>query len=191
MATLAKRQRLEALEDTDKNGMEWRMLIQFLKKTVIGGDPFEVIGAKVRATQERRKSGRKKNGFTPCIRSRCHACIQSERASEHRDHKSGKTWKIEAPLNCQSTNVVYKLGCRKCGPFVYIGETSRRFCDRLADHRGYINRKRLDTQVGNHFNLPGHVVTDLKPLPIEKVLPEGDNQLRRERERFWIQQYDL
>lgn len=138
---------------------------------------------------ETRRSGRKRNGFTQCPRN-CYACIQCERASDHRCHRSGKTWKITAPLNCESTNVVYKLGCRKCKPFVYIGETSRRFCDRLADHRGYITRKVLDHPVGAHFNMPGHDITDLVPLPIEKVFPEGNDQLRKQREKFWIQQYE-
>ena len=142
----------------------------------------------VRAKLENRKSGRRKNGFTPCPRP-CYACIQCERATSHKCHSTGESWKITAPLDCETSNVIYRLGCRKCPPFVYIGETERRFCDRLTDHRGYINRKEKHP-VGDHFNRPGHDITDLIPLPIEKVFPEGDHQLRKQREKFWIHKYD-
>ena len=73
---------------------------------------------------------------------------------------------------------------------MYIGETGRRFCDRLADHRGYVSRKDLKHPIGLHFNQDGHHVTDMIPLPIEKVFPEGDDLLRKRREKVWIQAYD-
>ena len=73
---------------------------------------------------------------------------------------------------------------------LYIGETQRRFCDRLQDHRGYITQKKLDHPIGNHFNRKGHKVTDLLPIPFERVLPKGDSLLRKRREKFWINQYD-
>ena len=144
----------------------------------------------VRAKLENKKSDRRKNGFTNCNRRSCYACIQCEPTSSHKCYSSGLSWKITAPLKCDTSNVVYRLGCRKCRTFVYIGETSRKFSERLTDHRGYITRKILNHPVGQHFNLPGHDVTDLIPLPIEKVFPEGDHQLRKQREKYWIQQYD-
>ena len=143
----------------------------------------------IRAKLPNRKSSRKKNGFVHCTR-RCFACIQCERASEHKCHRSGRTWQITAPLNCESQNCVYKIGCRKCRDFVYIGETRRRFCDRLTDHRGYVTRKVLDHPIGFHFNKEGHDITDMIPLPIEKVFPEGDDLLRKRREKVWIHAYD-
>ena len=73
---------------------------------------------------------------------------------------------------------------------MYVGETQRRFCDRLTDHRGYVNRKVLDHPVGSHFNQGSHDITDLVPLPIEKVLPMGDHRLRKRREKVWIQRYN-
>ena len=126
------------------------------------------------------------------MRRACMACIQCERATEHRCNRTGSTWKITAPLNCQSTNVIYKLGCRRCPNFVYVGETQRRFCDRLTDHRGYIRRKVLNHPIGFHFNQRGHDKngTDLLATPIEKVLPMDDHLLRKRREKVWIQRYD-
>ena len=43
---------------------------------------------------------------------------------------------------------------------------------------------------GEHFNKKGHGVTDMYFLPIERVLPAGDTDLRKTRESVWIRQYD-
>ena len=40
------------------------------------------------------------------------------------------------------------------------------------------------------FNKGGHDITDMIPIPIEKVYPENDDLLRRRREKLWIQRYD-
>ena len=56
-----------------------------------------------------------------------------------------------------------------------------------------ITQKRLNHPIGEHFNLPGHSknpVADLLPLAIERVLPKGDHTLRKQRESYWINQYD-
>ena len=145
----------------------------------------------IRAKVDNKTSSRKKNGFTHCGRA-CRACIQSEKATEHRCNRTGQSWKINAPINCQTRNVIYKLGCRKCPNFVYVGETQRRFCDRLTDHRGYINRKVLNHPIRLHFNQRGHDKNgaDLLPILIERVLPMEDHSLRRRREKVWIQKYD-
>ena len=93
-------------------------------------------------------------------------------------------------MNCQTEGVVYKLSCKHCPEWVYIGETGRRVCDRVADHRSAIYQKKLDHPVGAHFCQPGHSVTDLVALPIEKVLPTGNVLLRRRREKLWINNYN-
>ena len=136
-----------------------------------------------------RKSQRKPGGYSLCKRL-CKACILGERASTHKCYRTNQEWQITAPINCQTDNVIYKLSCRKCPNFVYIGETCRRFCDRLAEHRGYISQKKLHHPVGFHFNQKGHNVTDLLPIAIERVLPKGDSILRKKRESLWINRYD-
>ena len=81
--------------------------------------------------------------------------------------------------------------CKKCttknfwGP--YIGETERRFCDRVQEHRGYITQK-VDNEIGRHFNGPGHSVADLLPVAIEKIY--GNERIRKNRKSYWIEQYD-
>ena len=151
--------------------------------------PKNLADLLIRAKVDNKRSERKKNGFVHCDRA-CMACIQCERATEHQCRRSGQTWKINAPLTCLSSNVIYKLGCRKCPDFVYIGETGRRFCDRLTNHRSAIASKNLNHPIGRHFNQKGHKESDLLPLPIEKVLPLGDRELRLRREKLWIQRYN-
>ena len=145
----------------------------------------------VRAKLPAKRSSRKKNGFTHCNRA-CMACIQCERTTSHKCQRTGRSWLISTPLNCESANVIYKIGCRKCPFFVYIGETERKFSERLTDHRGYVNRH-TDHAIGRHFNLAGHDVTDMVPVPIEKIFPsanESIDRIRKRREKYWIQMYD-
>ena len=90
-----------------------------------------------------------------------------------------------------TSNVIYKLSCKRCPGFVYIGETKRRLCERIQEHRGAITQKKMDHPVGAHFNQVGlrHSVTDLIPLAIERVVPKHDTALRKRREHFWINNY--
>ena len=73
---------------------------------------------------------------------------------------------------------------------LYLGETLRKLKERIADHRGYITQKKLHQITGEHFNLPGHSIADLQVIGIERVLPRGDDILRKTREEYWINQYE-
>ena len=151
-----------------------------------------LIRAKFKAKKSRPK--RRNLGYMLCNRS-CKACALSglrpgQKVTKHKSNKSGQEWNITSSMNCQTSNVVYRITCKKCPSFVYIGETSRRFCQRLTDHRGYIHRRDLETPIGKHFNLRGHSVEDFQAIAIEKVLPENNNMLRKQREKLWINRYD-
>ena len=138
----------------------------------------------------KRKSNRNKNGFYHCKRL-CILCITSNPASVHTCYHTKQQWQIKAPINCVTSNVIYKLSCKRCPSFVYIGETKRRLCERIQEHRGAITQKKMDHPVGAHFNQVGlrHSVTDLIPLAIERVVPKHDTALRKRREHFWINNY--
>ena len=150
-----------------------------------------LIRAKV---QMKRSSKRPKHGYSVC-RKLCMACPLAgvgpgKKIDTHKCLKTGQSWNITSTLDCQSANVIYKLSCKKpnCS-WVYIGETSRKFCQRLTDHRGYIHRKDLSKPAGHHFNQKGHSIQDLQAYAFEKVLPI-DNMLRKQRESMWISRYD-
>ena len=86
--------------------------------------------------------------------------------------------------------MVYKVLCRKCEDWFYIGETGRRLCDLAENHRGYANRRDDQSPVGRHFSLPGHDARDIQIFAIEEVIPKNDDMLRKRRESYWIRKYD-
>ena len=148
----------------------------------------ELIRAKV---STRRKSKRNRNGFTHCGRF-CMVCRTSQPATSHQCHRTGEKWDIENPINCLTSGVIYLNSCRQCPAWTpYIGETGRRFCDRIAEHRAAIQSD--SSYFGGHFSLPGHSVNDMVPLAIEKVRcsdPKLEPALRKRREKLWINRYD-
>ena len=93
------------------------------------------------------------------------------------------------PVTCTTESVIYKISCKRCVDFVYIGETKRQFHERFADHRGYVKRKELEQVCGKHFNLKNHKYEDMIPTIIEQVRPTNDEALRLRREKYWINQY--
>ena len=51
----------------------------------------------------------------------------------------------------------------------YIGETEQSLRDRVCEHIGYINTKKVSTPAGEHFNRPGHSKSDMQVLILEQV----------------------
>ena len=102
---------------------------------------------------------------------------------------NGNEWKINQNLNCEISNCIYLIECKKdrCN-MKYIGETKRILKFRLTEHRGYVNNDD-DTATGQHFNLPGHSLSDLTVTILEKVR-SNDDLYRRERERYFIRKFN-
>ena len=71
----------------------------------------------------------------------------------HKCHITKKTHQIKTHVTCISENVIYRITCKKpqCKDFVYIGQTKRRFCDRFAEHRGYVSQNKIGQVCGEHF----------------------------------------
>ena len=71
--------------------------------------------------------------------------------------------------------------------------TTRRFCDRVQEHRGYIyaaiSGKGNDQPSGIHFSQPGHDARNMLAIAIEEVIPK-DIQILIKREKVWIRRYD-
>ena len=132
---------------------------------------------------------RKMNGMKKCNTNECTACPF---IAEGKTVKIGnKKWTINSKLNCNSYNVVYVLICKKenCKEKYYIGETKNLLRFRLAQHKGYIVNKKLDTATGAHFNLPGHSVSDLSVTVLERV-KRNDTMYRKEREKYLINKFN-
>ena len=100
-------------------------------------------------------------------------------------------WNINQKVNCNSSNIVYGIICKKenCKES-YIGETKRILKYRLADHRGYIQNNHINQATGEHFTQPGHSLADLQVTVLEKV-KKIDTLYRKEREEYFIRKFDI
>ena len=92
-------------------------------------------------------------------------------------------------MNCKTSGVVYRITCKKCPEFVYIGERGRTIKQRFYEHRRDAKNKDLTKPCGNHFSRPGHSDSDMIVIAIEQVLPKQDSLLRKTRETLWINNY--
>ena len=71
----------------------------------------------------------------------------------------------------------------------YIGETRRILKFRLAEHRGYVTSEDVSKATGEHFNTPGHSVSDISIVILEKVR-STDDLYRKEREKYFIRKFN-
>ena len=67
--------------------------------------------------------------------------------------------------------------------------TTRKFKDRLAEHRDYPKRNVITEPSGFHFNQPGHTVAHLKGLVLEKVRNQ-DPFVLKAREHLLLQKFN-
>ena len=102
--------------------------------------------------------------------------------------------KIERKFNIKDkledqhkSNFVYQHQCKnKNCKEDYVGETGRTLALRFSDHRGYVRNEKFDKPTGEHFNLPGHKLADMKISIVEKVL-SSDPNMRKIRESHFIE----
>jgi hypothetical protein len=71
----------------------------------------------------------------------------------------------------------------------YVGETKRILKFRLADQRGYINNLDESLATGKHVNSPGHSLSVLSIVILEKVR-SSDDMYRKEREKYFIRKFN-
>ena len=117
----------------------------------------------------------------------CTACPFIQTGSEVKINQKD-TWKIMKKVNCESYNCVYLIICQKCNT-KYIGETGRMLKARFSDHRGYINNQVVSVTTGDHFNLPGHSLANMKIQILEQVKFHNE-QYRKERESYLINKFN-
>ena len=67
----------------------------------------------------------------------------------------------------------------------YVGETKIILKYRFAEHRGYVNNSDESQATGEHFNSPGHSLSDMTITILEKV-KLNDALYRKEREKYFI-----
>ena len=95
-------------------------------------------------------------GTHPCGLPRCKTCRHVSSATTIRGPKGNFT--VRRRFTCQSADVVYAVICSLCSDatlMMYVGETFRSLAVRGEEH---LRAARLgyNTQVGEHFQRPGH-----------------------------------
>ena len=145
----------------------------------------------VRAKVPNKRKRRRPTGLKPCHTKGgcCIMCSYCPTTKTHKCFRTGESWDISTPIDCETVNVIYKITCQRCPSFVYVGETQRKAKERFYDHRSYVANKNLDTATGRHFNEKGHSVNDLQMIPFERVRPSNNPFTRKAREKFWINKY--
>ena len=103
--------------------------------------------------------------------------------STARNHKV----QLHQHYNCHTKNIVYLIECKKCLQ-QYIGQTHKSLHERFGEHRGYVNNKHLHKATGEHFNLPGHSVSDMTIIVLEKIRRK-DRHYRELRESMHIRDF--
>ena len=125
----------------------------------------------------------------PCGKRRCHCCLYLKSASDFDSRYSESEFTITGKLDCNSSNIVYLIECKKCEE-QYVGETSKPLKVRLSNHVSDINRYK-GTSIAEHFNQFDHNgVEDLQITPILQI-PDSDSKIRdmltrRKHESFFI-----
>ena len=71
------------------------------------------------------------------------------------------------------------IKCSRCN-LLYIGETGRRFDDRIRDHLYDVRKNDLTKPVSRHFNLPNHSLSDFIVFGLSLV--SGNNDCRKTKE---------
>ena len=126
---------------------------------------------------------RKQIGMKRCTIS-CNVCIYMD-FSKAIKSRTGETFKMTGQYCCQTTSIVYLATCTQC-KIQYVGQSGRRFHDRIMEHLRYIRHGQH--ALGNHYS--GRCESkNLLVKVIEKVTPDSEH-LRLQREKYWIEKLD-
>ena len=82
-----------------------------------------------------------------------------------------------------------KENCAEKPENFYIGLTKRKFQNRFSEHLGYVKSDKISEPSGDHFNLPGHKLSDIEGMVLEKVRNRNPYILRA-REELLITFFD-
>ena len=112
----------------------------------------------------------------------CNVCPYICTTKTFTSNHTKQTFNLNGLFTCATSGVINLTTCLKCNK-QYIGQTGRKFGQRMMEHLNNIYHKK--ETLGTHYNLPNHKHTDFTTHVIEKVCPNTINH-RLEREEFWI-----
>ena len=144
----------------------------------------KLVKAKVPPPTTRKK--RQLQGMKPFNKSGCEVCPYVRRGSVLQNPINKKSIKINSSLDCNSKNTVYCIFCNKSGcNQIYVGQSQRELKTRFSEHKTSV-RTNAKKVVGQHFNGPGHSISNMEVAAIEKVFERG-TQIIEKRESMWIE----
>ncbi len=126
-------------------------------------------------------------GFYRC--GHCTHCSNSSDSKHFCHPHTGKKYKINSFINCNTTHVVYYLKC-PCGK-VYVGQTKRPLKARIAEHKAAIRNHNMEYAIARHYVSANHgSCASLRFGAIERISPSqrGGDMIKKllRREAYWI-----
>lgn len=113
---------------------------------------------------------------------RCGACKMCTyiNSGKHFQDRNGKTFNTIGHHTCQSTYVIYLIGCKQCPRMQYVGQTSNALKTRIYQHTRDIKAK-AGTSVSAHFNSARHSLRDVTAKVISPASRTTAERLHSER----------
>ena len=136
------------------------------------------------------RTSRSKNGMKKCNDFNCKMCPFVEENTFALSSHSNFRVNINKPVDCNSSNVIYCIKCSKnaCNHVQYVGETRRKVKCRFTEHLNYVKTENVLQPTGKHFNLPGHSISDMKIIVLERCFLDSKH-FRLEREKYFIEKF--
>ncbi|XP_073188346.1 uncharacterized protein [Lepidochelys kempii] len=100
-------------------------------------------------------------GTYPCNKARCQLCPHIY-SGDIITGPNNISHTIRGSFTCTSTNVIYAIMCQQCPSAIYIGQTGQSLRKRINGHKSDVKNYNIHKPVGEHFNLSGHAITDMK-----------------------------
>ena len=117
-----------------------------------------------------------------CGIPKCFTCSNIQTTSTFSSTTFKHTHKLAFSLNCQSSNLIYLIQCKRC-TLQYIGETGTKLRQRVNNHRSCI-KLNVCNPVSIHFNSPNHSMEDFSIIPLESMTNDNKSE-RLKRETYY------
>ena len=95
-------------------------------------------------------------GFVRCTAKSCKVCPYVAQSKDITSSTNNYKHKLTGEFGCNTKGVIYVLTCDKCSK-QYVGQTIRKFSDRLKEHMTSVDKK--DKTIGAHYLLGSYHIT--------------------------------
>lgn len=124
-------------------------------------------------------------GCRPCGKPRCKVCTHIETTNIAQASRSTFKYAIKENLNCDTSNVIYKLRCLVCNQ-EYIGQTETPFRTRFNNHKSHV-KGLPGLPLSRHLRLPDHSFERIQVVLIQSGF--RNTYEREQRESFFIHKF--